>query len=153
MLHGIVLLYCFFVLLIIIASWYCSVVLLLCVANYHCFMVLFCCIASLCCSILLFRGIVPLLVLLSKYVFPSIYVSYIWHYWTGFNKIWYLGLQYELIDVSRFHFYVCVILSSIYAAEEDLPWNKDIELQSTAHKLVATYCIFTIYVLKCNKNN
>jgi hypothetical protein len=136
------LLYCSLVLPHSIAPLCCSVLLLRCSANYHCSVVLFCCIASLCCSILLLRDIVPLFALRSKYVFPSIYVSYIWHYWTGFYKIWYLGLQYALFDVSHFHFYICIIISSTYESEEYLPCNKDVELQSAAHKLVATYCIF-----------
>jgi hypothetical protein len=135
-------LYCSAVLLSFIAPLYFSALLLLCSANCHCSVVLLCCIASLCCSILLLRGIVRLYALRSKYVFPSIYVSYIWHYWTGFYKIWYLGLQYALFDVSHFHFYECIIISSTYESEEDLPCNKDVELQSTAHKLVVTYCIF-----------
>jgi hypothetical protein len=125
--------------------------LLPCTPALYCFVVLHPCIASFCCSILLLRGIIPLFALRSKYVFPSIYVSDIWNYWTGFYKIWYLGVWCALIDVSHFHLYVCIIISSTYKTEEDTPCNKDVELQSTAYKLVATYCINTVYVLKCNK--
>jgi hypothetical protein len=48
-----------------------------------------------------------------------------------------LGLQYALFDASHFHFYVCILISGTYETEEDLPYNKFVELQSKALKTVA----------------